>query len=176
MNFIGLIGDMGSGKTCFATAILKMNHDTGRKVGANYKLGFESELMSFAELKEFPAKFYQMDYVADELGTGADSYEFMGEQAKNIGKLVTQVRKRECRVYYTVQRFNFIARRLRQMTDGFIMFRDLDSHLDHLVKDFVCAGLFELEFLDADMRRTRDNEIFDGKQFWHLYDTKEIIW
>lgn len=176
MNFIGLIGDMGSGKTCFATAILKMSHDLGRPVGANYKLNFDYSLMSFEEIQGFPARFHDMDFVADELGTGADSYDFMSEQAKNIGKLVTQIRKRKCRVYYTVQRFNFIARRLRQMTDGFIMFKDLDADLDHLAKDFVCAGLFELEFLDADLNRTRPNEIFDGKPYWNLYDTNEIIW
>lgn len=176
MNFIGLIGDMGSGKTCFATAVLYMSHRAGRKVGANYKLDFPADLISFEELQGFPAKIYGVDLVMDELGTGADSYDFMSEQAKNIGKLVTQIRKRKARVYYTVQRFNFIARRLRQMTDGFIMFKDLDSHLDHLAKDFVCAGLFELEFLDADMNRTRENEVFDGKPFWNLYNTDEIIW
>ncbi len=176
MNFIGLIGDMGSGKTCYATAVLYLNHIAGRKVGANYKLNFPSKLLSFERLAEFPADVYDLELVMDELGTGADSYDFMGEKPKNIGKLVTQIRKRKSRVWYTVQRFNFISRRLRQMTDGFILFRDLDSDLDHRANGFICGGLFELTFHDSEAVPTGRVEIFDGKPYWHLYNTNEIIW
>lgn len=176
MRFIGIIGDMGSGKTCLATRILKMNVDAGRPVAANYKLAFPSTLISFTELAKFPKHIHDMDVVMDELGTGADSYDFMLEKPKNIGRLVTQLRKRHNRVHYTVQRFNFIARRLRQMTDGFIFCEDLDAEEDHEQGGFVCNGIFRLSFFDAEMNETRKPTLFDGRSTWSLYDTDEIIW
>ena len=176
MFFIAVIGDMGSGKTNFVTAILKQNHDSGRDIIANYKLKFPHKLMSFAELKDFPPELHDADIGMDELGTGADSYDFMSEQSKNITKLVTQIRKRHCRVYYTVQRFKFITRRLRMLTDGFILCEDLDKAKDHEAEGFVCDGLFRLEFYNADMQPTRKPMVFDGAPYRDLYDTDEIIW
>lgn len=176
MFFIAIIGDMGSGKTCFMTAVLKLSHDLGRKIIANYQLNFDYQLMSFDELKKFPEDLRDCDVAMDELGTGADSYDFMSEKSQNITKLVTQIRKRHSRCYYTVQRFKFITRRLRVLTDGFILCEDLDKHEDHEAPGFVCDGLFRLEFYDSDLNPTRKPETFDGKPFWDLYDTDEIIW
>lgn len=176
MRFIAIIGEMGGGKTCLATRILKMNHDIGRRVGANYNLKFPSTLISFEELAKFPAEMHHMDFVMDELGTGADSYDFMNETPKNITKLVTQTRKLHNRIYYTVQRFNFIARRLRQLTAGFIFCEDMDSDKDHEAKGFVCGGIFRLSYFNAEGEPTRKPRLFDGRSTWPLYDTDEIIW
>lgn len=175
MNFIGVIGDMGSGKTNFVTAVLKRSYDLGRPIAANYKLEFPSRLTSFDELAKLPDDIRDYDVGMDELGTGADSYDFFDLQPKRIGKLVTQLRKRHCRVYYTVQRFSFITKRLRVMTDGFVLCEDMDRMFDHHEKDFVCDGLFHLSFYDGDFKLV-NTEIFDGKPYRNLYNTDEIIW
>ncbi len=176
MNFVGLIGDMGSGKTCYATALLWQDHLLGRRIVANYRLQFPHRLMSFDELKTFPADLHDSTVVMDELGTGADSYSFMSQGNKDITKLVTQIRKRDSLVYYTVQRFKFITKRLRDLTDGFVLFEDLDKHLDHRKTGFICTGNFKLQFLDHEGQPTRPPVMFDGKPYWDMYDSKEIIW
>lgn len=176
MQFVGLIGDMGSGKTCFATSVLYRSHLMGRKVAANYALKFPFRLLSFKELATLPDDLFHYDIVSDELGIGADSYDFFDKQPKQIGKLITQLRKRHDRVYYTVQRFSMITKRLRIMTDGFILFEDVDRVLDHEEKGFVCGGLFRLRFYDNEFRLVKKPQIFDGKPYWNLYDTDEIVW
>ncbi len=175
MNFIGVIGDMGSGKTNFITAVLKRSRDMGRPIAANYDLKFDFRLTSFTELAELPDDIQGYDIGMDELGTGADSYEFFANTPKNLSKLVTQLRKRNCRVWYTVQRFGFITKRLRVMTDGFILTEDLDREQDHHAKDFVCNGLFRLSFYTPDYKLV-NGEIFDGRPTRNLYNTNEIIW
>lgn len=175
MNFIGVIGDLGSGKTNFMTAILKRSHDLGRPIVANYKLSFPSTLVSFKEMALLPDYLQGADIGADELGTGADSYEFFEKTPKNLGKLITQLRKRHCRVWYTVQRFSFITKRLRIMTDGFVLCEDLDKSQNHLEKDFVCEGFFKLSFYSNEYKFIR-SEIFDGRPYRDLYNTDEIIW
>lgn len=176
MHFFGIIGDMGSGKTNFATAMLYLSYLQGRKVGANYALKFPAELIPFSEVAEFSDKIQDIDLCMDELGVGADSYDFFASQPRQIGKLVTQVRKRNSRLYYTVQRFSMIARRLRIMTDGFFAMEDLDRNADHTVPGYVCNGLFRVRFLDNELQQTRKSEVFDGKPFRDLYNSKEIVW
>lgn len=175
MNFIGVIGDMGSGKTNFVTAIMKRSHDAGREIVANYKLTFPSTLMSFETLATLPPEIINKDVAMDELGTGADSYDFFDSQPRKLGKLVTQLRKRKCRVWYTVQRFSFITKRMRIMTDGFVLSEDMDREQNHLATGFICQGFFKLSFYTNDFVLV-NSEIFDGRPYRNLYNTDEIIW
>lgn len=165
---------MGSGKTNFMTAILKINLDSGREVAANYFVRFKYRLTSFEELAQLPEDIVDLDIGIDELGTGADSYEFFSNTPKKLGLLVTQLRKRHCRVWYTVQRFSFITKRLRIMTDGFILCEDLDKSENHLAPGFDCNSLFKLTFYNRDFKMV-NSEIFDGRPYRDLYDTDEIV-
>lgn len=186
MDFVGLIGNRGSGKTNLMTALLKDYADAGEPVVANYKLNFPSVTMSFEDIltliTKHPERAQGLRLGIDELGRKADSYDFFRKDVRDITFLVQQCRKFGIKFLYTVQRWRNIALRLREQTDGFIMMRDLDAKnftkpdgtrvSDH--RD-VCEGLFKAIFVDENMEYQND-EIFDGKPYWQFYNTYEIIW
>jgi hypothetical protein len=118
----------------------------------------------------------------DELGIGADSYDFFSKDTRAIVSLIAQIRKLHCVCYYTVQRFRQIARRLRLQTNGFIFMEDQDkgnmicpdgdiakSHRE------VCRGLFTASYYDEEMVMV-DEKTFNGRPYWGKYNTDTMIW
>ena len=168
------------------TAFLKDYAESGVPVIANYKLNFDSITMSFDDIrlivKNDPTKLSDVVIGLDELGRGADSYQFFKKDVQDITLLIQQIRKLHSKVIYTVQRFNTIAKRLRQQTDGFVMMKDLDERnfkypdgtlaMNHRE---VCQGIFRASFMTDELALIR-TQIFDGKAYYDDYDTDEIIW
>lgn len=182
MEFIGIIGERGSGKTNIMTKYLHDAMRDGDKVISNYSLKFKHRIMSFEELRQLGPEIQDCVIGMDELGVGADSYDFFSKESRKITSLIAQIRKRHCRVYYTVQRFSMVARRLRLQTDGFIFMEDIDRGnmrtADGLrVKTHreVCSGFFRAMYCNDDLEVMR-TRIFDGHKYWGIYDTDEIIW
>ena len=189
MEFVGILGDRGSGKTAWMTRYAIQAANSGKRVIANYRLkGIKAELMSFEELRKIVSSKHTIHELAnahiflDELGTGADSYEFFLKDTKAITDWVNQVRKLENHVYYTAQRERQIARRIRIQTDTFIALKDLDrgkltypdgklaeNHMD------VCDGVFVVYMLNEDMEPV-GKRYFNGKNYYQYYNTKEIVW
>lgn len=181
MEFICIVGDRGGGKTNILTKYLKDGVDSGRKVIANYQLAFKHRYMPFAEIRKLPPELNGALVGMDELGVGADSYEFFTKDSKDITTFVAEIRKRHCTAYYTVQRFSMIARRLRLLTDGFIFMEDLDRQNmvaeDGTVVDdhrLVCKGIFRATFCDSYMRVIRAKKFY-GAKYWPMYNTDEIV-
>lgn len=177
LQFTGIIGDPGSGKSNLLTSIGYDAHKKGLKVIANYKLNFPYQLMPFSEIAKMPEDLFHSVVLMDELGKGADSYDFFSKDSRRIVTIVTQLRKRHCLVYYTVQRFAWIAKRLRERTDGYVLMQDLDGHIPHhgLKQPYTCQGLFQASFLNSYYEKISES-VFDGKPTRDLYDTDEIIW
>lgn len=181
MEFIGIIGDRGSGKTNLMTKYLYDFSLEGYDIVANYPVKFKARYMPFSEIRKMPEEIEDTIIGMDELGIGADSYDFFSKDVKMITDLIAQIRKLHCRVYYTVQRFNMIARRLRLQTDGFIFMEDLDR-MNMILPDGkvarthreVCKGMFRAQFVDSEMRPTR-SVIFDGKPYWSKYNTDQRV-
>src|SRR3990172_3920239 len=107
MRFAGIIGDPGAGKSTFMTALLHEHHKDGEPIVANYKLNFPNTLMPFREMATLPPSIEGTTIGMDELGKGADSYEFFIPRSRKLATLVMESRKRHCQLYYTVQRFGF---------------------------------------------------------------------
>lgn len=186
MDFVGIVGNRGSGKTNILTAYLKDYADDGVPVIANFKLNFPSISMSFEDLRKIvagdPERIRGTVIGLDELGRGADSYEFFKKDVKDITFLIQQIRKLHSKVFYTVQRFGTIAKRLRDQTDGFIMMNDPDA--DNFTRPDgtlaqnhreVCTGIFRASYMNDDLHLIR-SRLFDGRPYWNMYDTDEIIW
>jgi hypothetical protein len=174
--FIGIIGEPGSGKTTFITALLQ--HDSreeNRRIIANYHLSdsLSATFMPFDELAKLPDSIVNSVIGMDELGVGADSYDVFLPQNRSLTKLVAQARKFKCFVYYTVQRYNMISVRLRKLTGGFILMEDLDAHISHRAP-YVCEAMFKVEFVTPEMVVVR-RETFDGKPYQHLFSTDERV-
>ncbi len=161
---IGIIGNRGSGKTCLMTSLLYIDYNLQHKIIANYHLKFPCIYMSFPQIAELPEEMTGATLGFDELGIGADSRQFFSKRNNNIGKLITQIRKRKCLLYYTVQRLNLIDKRIRQQTDRYILMEASPN-----------PGRFIMRMIDANNGDLIYKSVFDGRQFFQLYDTNEII-
>lgn len=182
MEFIAIVGDRGSGKTNLLTALMKHEFDTfGRRIVGNYQINFPSKFMTFDEVRKLPPEIRDSTIGLDELGLGADSYEFFSKANKEISELIFELRKLHAKAWYTVQRFNLIAKRLRDQTDGFILMEDLDR-VNMVRSDGtpvathreVCDGMFRATFYNGSFKFVV-SRVFDGKPFWHLYNTDEKV-
>lgn len=186
MAFIGIIGDQGSGKTALTTYWGYKAMKKGIKIIANYHLGcqkkgcvvshpeFPYTHMGFDEIAKKPDAIEGAYVLMDELGVGADSYEFFTEKGKKLAQIITQTRKREAFIIYTVQRFNLINARMRAQTSQYILMEDMDKDIPHK-NGYVCQGQFLMRTFDADYN-LKGEQIFDGKKTWHLYDTRQKVY
>lgn len=181
--FTAILGDMGSGKTNLMTRYLYHASLSGQKVITNYKVNFRHILMPFSEMAQLGPEIQDAVIGADEFGVGADSYDFLSKDVRGITTLATQLRKRNCRLYYTAQRYSMIARRIRIQTNMFIVMMDMDAGImtDKNGKQVVnhkqiCAGRFLATRYNEYLEQAGDPMVFNGRPYWGKYDTNEIIW
>lgn len=186
MDFVAIIGDPGSGKTNMLVRQLYKEYLDGANIISNIRsVKFPQTYMDFDKFIEAAENDDpRLDGAVigtDEFGVGADSYEFLSERNKGLTKLNTQRRKFRLKWLYTVQRQNFVSRRLRQLTEGYISMSDPDKrnmrfpdgtkarhHRD------VCMGVFRSEFFDFDGTLIKARW-FNGRKYWSLYDDRERI-
>lgn len=182
MEFTAILGDRGSGKTNLLTAILKDEWDTyQRKPIADYHLKFPHVYMSFADFR----KALQTDRELirgrmigfDEMSEGADSYEFFTKETKEITRFASQIRKLEAVCFYNDQRFGKVAKRLRDQTDKFMLMEDMDAHPweDPRIHRKHCEGQFRVQRANEFGEPIGKPKVFDGKPYWNLYSTHEMI-
>lgn len=194
MEVIGILGDRGAFKTCKLVSALYEDWQNGEKITANFHLKFPFQYRTFEQVREELDRMErEPDYVPtfagnkvafDELSTGADSYEFMLTGNKKITKFVSQLRKIDCMMYYTDQRFDKVVKRIRDQTDAFFLMRDLDKgkmrHPNgkpaHRHRD-VCDGLAEYLIVDSWLEPIGKGKArkFDGKPWYQYYNTDEFI-
>lgn len=194
MEFLAIIGDPGSGKTNMLVKYLYSEYKSGTRIASNIStlklpqlyMGF-NDLVIAAQQADSPGSpqrrqdFHDLYVATDELGIGADSYEFLSARNRGLASFNAQRRKFHIRWAYTVQRFSMITRRLRLMTDGFISMSDPDKN-NMFYSDGrrakmhreVCRGVFRAEYFDRDMRLIK-RRMFNGRKYWGLYDTDERI-
>lgn len=186
MDFVAIIGDPGSGKTNLLVKYLYSEYKSGSPIISNMSsLKFPQRYMGFSDFiksaENAGAEFNNSVVGTDELGIGADSYDFLSKANRGLANFNAQRRKYHLRWFYTVQRFNMISRRLRLLTDGFISMSDPDKY-NMFYPDGrkakhhreVCQGIFRAEYFDRDMRLIR-RRLFNGRKYWGLYDTDERI-
>lgn len=167
---IGIVGPRGSGKTLLLTDYLRDAYEHGRKVIANYHLSFPFQYMRLKEVAQMPPSMRNAVVGLDELHIAADSRDFMGVNNRRISTLITQMRKRQCTVYYTTQFMSQVDRRIRLHTDLLIRCEALEPGI-------VEASVHDYQKLAYSHRTDHflDSFVFDGSPIFHLYDTNEII-
>ena len=146
------------------TALLYLDYSLGHKIICNYKVNFDAKYMSFEKVATLPKELEGATLGFDELGIGADSRNFFSKRNNNLGKLIMQLRKRKCLMYYTVQRLNLIDKRIRQQTDQLILMEKTPQ-----------KGKFLLRVIESNTSLLISKSIFNGDKIWDLYDTNEII-
>lgn len=196
MEIFGILGNRGAFKTCRMVAALYDDYLAGDKITANFKLNFPYQRRSFAQVRD---ELLQMEatsnsatpYVPtfkghilafDEISTGADAYDFMMADNKLLSWLASQLRKLDCIMYYTDQRWGKVVKRIRDLTNKFWLMRDLDEGVMHYPdgtparRHFdVCAGQGEYIICDDDLEPISGRIPFDARPYYALYDTKELV-
>lgn len=190
LNVVGIIGETGSGKGNILTHFGYQAYLEGRPVIANYKLEFPFTPMSFTQLvriattKKFQPLLNRLSksvILLSELGVGADSYDFSSLSVQKLTKFFVQIRHIEAFIYYDVQSFDMIAKRLRKQTKGLWLTEDLDKldtwpggPVDHSSFGH-CNSIYHVEVVDMSFN-TISEFVFDGRPTRHLYNTHEQVY
>jgi len=164
-----IIGNRGSGKTCFMTFLATKYHKEGKKIYSNYHLkNIPYKSMTLKEMAELPDELMNAVVLMDELHVGADSYDFMKSSSKAFYTFATQLRKRKVSWYYTTQIFTQVAKRIRMQTDYLITMENTKK--EHLFK----AHIYDRRKVE-NINDPINQFTFDGSDYFSEYDTDEVI-
>lgn len=161
-----IIGDFGSGKTNLMTAIAKINVGK-RDIYANFTLfNIPYKPIDIDDLAEFPEWVRDCVILLDEGHVGANIYDVFEERIHDFAEFITQIRKRRVFLFFTTQIFDRVAKPLRIYTK--YVFQMVPS---------AYQGISYVTLLDRhDMNNPiYVNKPFDGRPYWDLFDTEEII-
>ena len=163
---ICILGDRGSGKTLFMTGLSYLYEKVDNiKIFANYHLKeIPYEYIKFEDIADLPERLRDSVVLLDEVHIGADAYEVFRKRVKGLTKFSTQLRKLNCTLIISTQRFSTVAKRLRNMTNYIIETEKTQQ------KGVVHCSVFE-KATDEFIKEF----IYDGRQFYEMYDTNEII-
>lgn len=172
---VAIVGNKGSGKTLMMTYIGERAHfKENRKVYANYHLTeIPYQKFSYDDLLNLPEEMEHAIILMDEIQMGADAYEFLSNKSKAITTLATQLRKRDLELYMTTQRFTFISKRLRDLTDLIYTMTTYTDQNGNLVRGVAYVEQYDRNdpFSDIPIKKF----IFDGRNWFNHYDTTEVI-
>lgn len=165
---IGIVGDLGAGKTLTMTKLLR--EDFVKKqcdIYANYHLEFKHKKLDSAFMKNFKTlNLHNCSIGIDEIHIFIDSRSSMKASSKIISYFLLQTRKRNVDLYYTTQFLNQVDKRLRNISDIIIQCNRLKRRMS---KDFMIVNTFNLR----NGRKIR--KVFDPEQYYSMYNTNEII-
>lgn len=161
-----IIGDRGSGKTCFMTFLAVKYHNEGKKIFTNFTLyNIPHTKITLKQMSELPDELTNAVVLMDELHMGADSYDFMKSSSKAFYTFATQLRKRKVSWYYTTQIFTQVAKRIRNQTDYLIT-------MENTKKETIFkASIYDRKNFTELIREFT----FDGTDYFKEYDTDEVI-
>ena len=160
-----IVGDFGSCKTLLMTALASM-YQHEYKIFANYTLiGIKYTKINFEYLAEFPDELRNAIVLIDESSVSMNAYDVFKKDVRKISNFIIQIRKRNIYMFYTIQRWNRSAITLRELTKYFYEMLATEVSGVALIKVY---NQFEDETLVSET-------VFDGRRFFGMYDTEEII-
>lgn len=179
MEFVGIIGDPGSGKTCLMTALLVQDSYYGRLTFGTYTVNIaRHQTCTFEQICDYAEQegiLTNASIAFDEMSIGGDAYAFLEATPRKMKVLVSQLRHDMAIAYYTCQNFRQITAPLRRATGGFLMMFDRDAKVNPGPYHWkTCGGLFDVTVLDQDMREIR-KVTFDGKPWYRYYNTRQKV-
>ncbi len=189
-----VLGNRGSCKTLFVVWIMAQTVEQDGDVCSNIASFTLPQLFApFTQIVEViaagqgQAVFGGKIIVLDELGKGADSYEFLKKQPRKISELIFEIRKYRSIMYYTAQRLQTVTKRIREQTDVFYLMdaitvdplwaRQNPDEVNHMLDGrYVLRGRAHVRMTEGPpfYRVLRSFE-FDGRAFYHLYDSWEVV-
>jgi len=170
-----ILGNMGDGKTLFATFYAKMyeqivlENQLSYKIFANYNI--VSPIFQKVKLKDlvkFPSWLRDGLLIIDEIQVeGGDAYRFLEKDSQYLTAFITQLRKRNLQLIITTQRQRFVSIRIRELVNYMLRVRKIDlGNGDFLtgveiinMNEFIITNYMELNLTSV----------------FPFYDTKELI-
>ena len=174
---VGIAGAIGSGKTCLLTRYAYLSYRRGRHILSNYHLKFPhryfndvADLFSDSSLKN-------VFLAIDEMQILLDCRVSASKRNRLISYFILQTRKRNVDLYFTTQDIAMLDLRLLRHMDAYIKLRNVfvyDKHSSLVKKHPYLFFLRIHDYRDSDNIVIKDF-YFDGRKFFDLYDTSEII-
>jgi len=161
MVLIGIVGELGAGKTLALTFMAYRNYMKGKKIYANYHLKFPSTLVrDIEQINDMKEGFF----AGDELWLWLDSRVSSSKKNKVISSILVKSRKRDVQIGFTAQGLHQIDKRIRTILD-FVATPMLDKN------EKICKLPIYTFPYGSLVKMYR----FPTEQFFNLYDTKEEI-
>ncbi len=161
MVLMGIIGNLGAGKTLALTYLAWRNYRKGLRVYANYDIKIPyTPIRTVRDILAMQDGFF----AGDELWSWIDCRASMQKKNMVIGNFLLTSRKRDVNFAFTAQSFNQIDIRIRRVCDFLAV--------PHLTIDEKICRLLVFSYPSLTPIKTykfRTQPIFD------LFDTKEVI-
>lgn len=111
---MGIIGELGAGKTLSLTYLAYRNYLKGKNIFSNYHLEFpHTKIRAVEEFDKMKDGFF----AGDEMWLWLDARSSITNKNKIISAILLKSRKRNIHLAYTTQSFSQVDRRIRNITD-----------------------------------------------------------
>jgi hypothetical protein len=167
---IGMIGNMGKGKTLSAVRYLYKWFRKGFTIYSNIHLKFPHIHIGMQELIDYANAETYLDksiVFLDEAHTLLDSRNSASKRNKILTYFIVLTRKMGCNLVYTTQRYHQIDKRLRDNSDVVILCDTKTFKGEKYTHNLIMIKEeFKLRTM-TDMFRSRD--------YYGLYNTRELV-
>ena len=162
MVIVGIIGELGTGKTLTLTYMAEAKfRRKGIKVFANY--GYKNR-HKFIKKPDMLDTIKNGCVALDEVWLWMDSRNFATKGNKVIGKILLKSRRRGLDIMYTAQSFDQVEKRLRNVTD-ILIYPELSPKMQY------CYAKAYARFSGAMLYTIK----FKCKPVFKLYDHREEL-
>lgn len=170
-----IVGEFGSGKTLYAVYLgdqfKKTNPEKTLFTNITLKdIDYKKISMNDLKKKPFPSWLRDGLLIIDEIQEDGNAYDFMKSGVQNIVKFVSQIRKRGLQLIMITPRLDFIAKKLREITNYIVTMKETNEN------GVVRGNWFSINNYSTAFRPVwiRSFKI-DLSSYYPKYDTNEII-
>lgn len=177
---IGIIGKRGSGKTLSMVKYAIEDLEKGKNIFLNFHLNLTTipkkyhkkiHLLDDEFFKNYENfKLYNCSLFLDEIYVYIDSRLSGTKRNRVWSYFINQTRKRDIDLYYTVQLFSSVEKRLRVQTEIYIYPETKLIENQLIIINMICI---QQNF--TDMPKIKGKQIFKAQDYYKYYQTDEII-
>lgn len=164
MTLVGIIGELGSGKTLSLAWLMQHNFYRGRQLYSNFHLKPPLRYTPIKSIEEIE-DMREGVFGGDELWLWLDSRASRTKVNRAVAMILGKSRKRGIDIIYTTQSFKQIDIRIRNITD-FIIEPKLSKN------EIFCTMFWYSRW---DLRSPFKIKRFYTPPIWDIYDTNEEI-
>lgn len=166
---IGILGELGSGKTLLATYLAYKYAQKGYHVYANYKLNIpncESYITPMQLMEVYPPSNERVLVVLDEAYTWLDSRVSISHINRYISWIILQSRKRNMDIIHTEQLSRLIDFRLKELNNIAFYAENHSNGFKYIIVFRKGLKLYQKTFFLSHQ---------NAEKLYSLYDTREIV-